>query len=293
MSEQAVTFGPSGALVGVLHTPALDRSRPDLPAVLMLNAGILDRVGPNRVYVRIARELESRGFSVLRFDLAGIGDSETGAAATPRTFFDDTSDAMALMQQRVGASRFLLMGVCMGAKIALEIARRDARVETLVLMEGIYVKSARYHLSRLLDPSKWQRLVNGESHFVRKLRRRLRRERRDEAPPPAPAARLPSLLDESVERNMAETLRGLVRRGTRVMLVFRDGNEIGYNYRLRRDGDSITAVGLPANLHVAFVPFADHTFTPVVSQELLVRATMPWIDARYPNLPVRPAAIAM
>ena len=38
---------------------------------------------------------------------------------------------------------------------------------------------------------------------------------------------------------------------------------------------------LPDGLDVAFVPFADHTFTPLVSQELLLGTTMQWIDSTH------------
>jgi alpha/beta superfamily hydrolase len=304
MSEEAVTFGANRSLVGILHRPSADRDA-DRPAVLLLNAGILHRVGPNRLYVRIARELERQGFTVLRFDLAGIGDSQDGASAEGRTFFDDTVDAMQFVQQRVGATRFMLMGICMGAKIALEVARRDTRVETLVLMEGIYVKSARYYVSRLLDASKWKKLVTGDSHLVKQVRQRVQSRLRPKKPaasgaaaataPPATIHR-PLFLDQQAERNMGETLRTLLGRGAKIMLVFRDGNEIAYNYRLQRRGDDIRAVGLPRGLDVAFIPFADHTFTPVGSQDLLLQATMAWIERAHPQVtrPVsEPAAVAM
>jgi pimeloyl-ACP methyl ester carboxylesterase len=312
MSEEIVTFGSTRSLVGVIHRPDGGAARSDLPAVLMLNAGILHRVGPNRLYVRIARLLEQSGFTVLRFDVWGIGDSQeqshlqaaghdqnghgqSGNGARPsRTFVDDTLEAFKLLRERVGAERFMLMGICMGARIALEVASRDPRVESLVLMEGIYVKTPRYYISRVLDPEKWRRVVTGESQMVRKARRVLSRRRgggsngngaRPQADrPDKPAPTL--VLDESRDKNMKETLAGLLARGTKIMLVFRDGNEISYNYRLRRDGDDIFAIGLPRGLDVAFIRFADHTFTPLVSQELLLKSTMRWIESAYPARPV-------
>jgi hypothetical protein len=75
--------------------------------------------------------------------------------------------------------------------------------------------------------------------------------------------------------------------------VFRDGNEIAYNYRLRRNGDSIVAVGLPDGLEVVFVPWADHTFTPLLSQDLLLAATMRWIESTHPVSTRPPLRIAM
>ena len=42
---------------------------------VFLSAGLLHRVGPHGLHVRLARELAQMGFSSLRVDLAGTGDS--------------------------------------------------------------------------------------------------------------------------------------------------------------------------------------------------------------------------
>lgn len=283
MSEEIVTFGSARSLVGILHRPEANAVRADLPAVLLLNAGILHRVGPNRLYVRMARELERMGFHVLRFDVWGIGDSQDHTGPRENgTFFDDTLDAMELLRVRTNASRFMLMGICMGAQIALEVASRDPRVDSLVLMEGIYVKSVRYHVSRVLDPNKWKRALTGQSHKMGQMRRYIAGRlgkmlgKREESAP-ASKTKLVLFLDENRENNMKGKLAALIGRGTKIFLVFRDGNEIAYNYRLRKSGDDIFAVGLPTGLDVAFVRFADHTFTPLISQDLLLKTTMRWI----------------
>lgn len=282
MNEEIVTFGRTRPLVGILHQPEPSAVQPDLPVVLLLNAGILHRVGPNRLYVRIARVLAESGFQVLRFDLGGIGDSQDLAAAKrSASFFDDTQEAMEMLRQRAGARRFMLMGICMGARIALEVASRDARVDSLVLMEGIYVKSARYHISRMLDLRKWARVLTGRNHKMKTLRkavtRRVGRVMGRARPAEVRSSRPLVLSEDSASRNMRETLQALLGRGTKILLAFRDGNEIAHNYRLRREGDEMTAVGLPNGLQVSFVRFADHTFTPLISQQLLLQITMKWI----------------
>jgi pimeloyl-ACP methyl ester carboxylesterase len=297
MSEEIVTFGGTRSLVGILHRPGSAALRSDLPAVLLLNAGILHRVGPNRLYVNIARKLEQQGFHVLRFDVWGIGDSQdrTGIREST-TFYDDALEAMELLRRRLGVDRFMLMGICMGAKIALGVAERDPRAESLILMEGIYVKSARYHVSRMLDPEKWRRILTGESYVVHEARRRIGRLMKA-----GPGASKPTTtggaastihLEEDSGRKMGQTLRALLDRGAKIMMVFRDGNEIAYNYRLRRVGDDISAVGLPPGMDVTFVRYADHTFTPLVSQELLLGVVMRWIKDAYPNVDTSPVALA-
>jgi hypothetical protein len=72
MNEEAVLIG--GSLVGILSRPPAGVD-PAMPGVLLLNAGRIHRVGPNRLYVAIARRLAAMGFAVCRFDLSGIGDS--------------------------------------------------------------------------------------------------------------------------------------------------------------------------------------------------------------------------
>src|SRR5205085_6183975 len=69
--ETLCRFGADSHLFGVLTEPGEKR---DLPAVILLNAGSIHRVGPSRLYVRIARELAQDGFASLRLDHEGLGD---------------------------------------------------------------------------------------------------------------------------------------------------------------------------------------------------------------------------
>ncbi|HEY5972738.1 MAG TPA: hypothetical protein VIT22_12400, partial [Pseudoxanthomonas sp.] len=61
--------------------------------VVLLNAGLIHRVGPFRLYVRLARELAESGFDVLRFDLPGIGDGQPGSHASNDSFIAEALDA--------------------------------------------------------------------------------------------------------------------------------------------------------------------------------------------------------
>ena len=72
-TEHVVAFGKRQSLVGVLSRPT--RPVPDAPAIVILNTGIVHRVGHHRMYVLIARQLAAAGHPVLRFDFSGIGDS--------------------------------------------------------------------------------------------------------------------------------------------------------------------------------------------------------------------------
>lgn len=79
ITETAHVFGEG--LVGVLSRPR--QIVAGRPAVILLNAGLVQRSGPFRVYAQLARALASCGFVVLRFDLSGRGDSASPVGASP------------------------------------------------------------------------------------------------------------------------------------------------------------------------------------------------------------------
>ena len=60
MKETAITFGKSKSLTGVLTDPPEAKREAGVPAVIFLNAGLIHHVGPNRLYVKLARALAAK-----------------------------------------------------------------------------------------------------------------------------------------------------------------------------------------------------------------------------------------
>ena len=289
MKEEIIVFGNHQSIIGILHHPDTNYPNDQMPTVILLNAGLLHRVGPNRLYVKIARELAKAGFYVFRFDLMGIGDSRINPDYTDtgkeRNFVDDTTDAMDFLENKCRPNGFLLMGICMGAQIALEVASRDKRVKSLVLMEGVYIKTLRYHLARVVDMKKWKKLLDGQSYLLdkwkKKVRVRLSGSQNNHKAVSKGKLALTAWLNENKKLNKNQQLSDLLQRDTKIFMIFREGNEILYNYRLKKVENKIFAVGLPNGLDVSFIKYADHTFTPVLSQELLLEVIMHWLDKIY------------
>src|ERR1700722_13909181 len=73
--QQVVMIGARKTMVGMMTQP-VEYEPGDRPVVVILNSGIIHRVGHHRMYVVLARMLAGAGYQVLRFDLSGIGDSE-------------------------------------------------------------------------------------------------------------------------------------------------------------------------------------------------------------------------
>src|SRR5687768_3711240 len=130
MSEpEAVRFKNDNGqvLFGTLHPPA--RPRHGLPAIVLLSPGVKMRVGPGRLYVPLTDMLNDLGYTVLRFDFFGLGDSE-GELQEPMLadvynnievgrYVGDTVSALNWLAKEKGFQRFVLGGLCGGAITAL------------------------------------------------------------------------------------------------------------------------------------------------------------------------------
>src|SRR6185437_14447214 len=74
--ERVLPISEQPNLFGIVSGPP-DGTPNHLPFIVMLNTGSTYRVGPHRFYVSLARQLAAKGFSCLRMDLCGLGDSIT------------------------------------------------------------------------------------------------------------------------------------------------------------------------------------------------------------------------
>jgi len=118
--ERIVSISDVG-LFGILTQPQLGNSA---ATVVLLNAGLIDHVGPSRLWVSLARSWAKAGVSVLRVDLSGIGDSPVREGQDydvpyPVEVFED----LELITHAVSPddpSNVVLAGLCSGAYHAVE-----------------------------------------------------------------------------------------------------------------------------------------------------------------------------
>jgi pimeloyl-ACP methyl ester carboxylesterase len=135
MHEEALLLGPNKSNVGVF-TLATDRAeRQANVAVICITAGMLHHVGPHRMHVLLARALVNKGFSTLRFDLSGIGDSAARSDDLPAQEIPvhEINDAIDELESR-GYRRFIVFGICSGAAQAVRAASGNPNVVGLVLV---------------------------------------------------------------------------------------------------------------------------------------------------------------
>lgn len=182
---------PAGDAVlrGILTRPAVTGSD---CAVILLPAGLKDRVGPHRLYVRLARALASRGVLVLRLDAEGIGESGGELAPAHNAvhyrriqsglFVDSVRVAMHALSAREGVRHYLLGGLCGGAISAqLAAAAMPGQVCGVLSLSHVavldeerpaasrtrteVVNNNRAYLRKLLSSHAWRRLLGGESEW--------------------------------------------------------------------------------------------------------------------------------
>jgi pimeloyl-ACP methyl ester carboxylesterase len=276
LNEDAVLFGASQSLVGILSHPSdFDPAR---PAVLLLNLGQMHRSGPYRLHVKLARQLASLGFLVLRFDFSGVGDSLRRQDDVPQNRANplETREAMDYLEAAWGTRRFLCMGICRGAWVAFATACQDSRLIGLALINPDTLaddrRSAisarlktRWTVDSLTRVSVWLRVLRSPSSYgtqfgalMSYLRRPLQRGAR---------------LTETDQ--VASRLGALVARGVDTLILLSEGDSSQeYVAAILQHG------GLSERIALEVIPGATHIFLTLASQRALAEAVERWV-ARF------------
>lgn len=285
VTETPQVFGRNGNLAGIISDPPAEPRSSD-PAVIILNAGIIHRVGPSRVSVELARALAKEGFRTLRFDLSGIGDSpiaEDGSDLS-EAVLNDIEDAIDLISGvRGDDGGVVLFGICSGADNALCVAARDERVRGLVLVDPTVHPTTGFRLRRMLaratNPRTWRNVLSGRTILLR-LRDL---SNRDATPPPGYYGLL-TLGHEETKR----TARSLADRDVEFLYVITGGVREYCNYpgQIR---DSVSGAIPEDQLRVMWRPQANHILTRREDRDALGRAMVDWLKERVAGRRQAPA----
>jgi pimeloyl-ACP methyl ester carboxylesterase len=283
-------------MTGILTEP--EAADPSLPAFLFMNAGVTHRVGPNRLSVRLARSLAEQGFSSLRFDFSGLGDSAVRRDELPpaRSVLSESAEAMDLLQNERGIRRFVPIGICSGGTVAFMAAREDPRVVGAVVINALghlhgtdpelsahlHSRTMARHSWRIaffssfrsknwvkaltgeLDPRRILRMMIGFP-MAMILRRKRRRERASAAIPPA---------------NPAAVLREVLGRGVRLFHVYCEADE-GLDYFHVALGDRGPEIASEESGRFEMILGSNHVFTLGWSQDHLVKTVGDWARSSF------------
>ena len=274
--ETPVFLGPDQRMLGILSDPDSISNEGKNPIVLLLNAGLVHRVGPNRLNVNIARTLAAKDFTSIRFDMSGIGDSHR--STVERSYVDqsiaDVVEAMDSLELETGVDEFVVVGLCTGAYNALEAASADPRVRGCILIDGYAYPTARFTIThqtkRILQLWRWKRYLMRRLGF-----------KGSGSPTEQPDDVLVFQPEDMDKDEFARRINSLTARGTYVHFVFTGFGPQPYNYRGQMldafpdfDRDQIS---------VLYVPGATHTFTLPTHREQLVDSIVDWMVDRFRN----------
>ena len=282
MKERILRFGEDDGMVGIVSLPPREVDPATRPAFLILNAGVVHRVGPHRLGVKLARRLAAAGYACLRFDLSGFGDSrprrtQRGLAETATL---DTCTAMDALENAVGVRSFVLAGICLGADIGFATALVDHRVRGLVLLDPYAYRTMRSELRRLSAGLKSIPSPRKPGESLRWIA--------------AKVARYASTWASAVFRRMAGSqirrlrvlpprrvfasgLRRLVDRAVEILIVHTGGRLEVYNYAEQFE-DAFGSWGLAERVQCEFWRDSTHTFTTQESQGRLLETVASWAD---------------
>lgn len=268
MQEQAFRFGRARHLVGIAGLPS--STAPETVGVIVLNAGLVHRIGPFRLHVEMTRRLNAYGYPTLRFDLSTIGDSASSGESQTRKqqICADVADAMALLGEQAACKRFVLIGLCSGSQSAHMVACTDPKVVGAVFLDGYAYRTfgyrLRYYLPRLLDMRRWRRVLS-------------RRRQASTGGSDEPAFTVAPLPQAVVRADFA----GMLERGLKLCLIYSGGISRYFNHA-RQFRECFGRVISHPDVSTRFLKEADHTYILTGDRNRLLDSVERWLYQNFP-----------
>jgi alpha-beta hydrolase superfamily lysophospholipase len=307
--ERAFPIRQQPHLFGIVSEPA-EASADGLPFIVLVNAGSAHRVGPNRLYVFLARQLATRGFRCLRMDLCGLGDSASADPQRendpyPATAFRDIGLTLQHLRAHLGVRRVVLMGLCSGAYAAFQAA---AQLSDPALIESVLINPPTFYwregmklgasaatriqvfqecLTSAAQPGKWLKLLSGRSKLgiggaLRVLLERWRLRRPPAPEPPRPERdKAPDTFPSHPLKDDLPGDLGRVARAGRHLACFFARNDPGYGVLTLYAGREVNDLCRAGKMSLCLLDGADHTFSRRAPRRALADAITEHLVRRY------------
>lgn len=276
-AEKVISFGAEGRLHGILTEPEAGARIPGAPAVLTWNVGLHHHVGPHRVFIDLTRSLARQGFTSLRFDLSGLGDSEVSRDDARPDFeraVSDVRDAMAALRKQRGFERFVPVGFCSSVDAAHTLGVNDAQISGIVYLEGYGYRTPGFYARyprRFLDRNRWERLL------------RLKYPTVFGDPPvindPSYERERVYLRDYPTRDKLRSDVLQMVARGTRLLMIY-VGGDTDYDYK-HQFFEQIGTKDIASQIDLEFYPEADHTFFLEEDRRRVVSRVGSWMTQNF------------
>jgi pimeloyl-ACP methyl ester carboxylesterase len=295
--ETATFVDPERRLFGILSTPA--SPPPARRGLLLLNAGAIHHVGPNRLHVTLARRWAALGHAVLRLDVSGIGDSRARPGERENVVYgasagEDVRRGLDFLRAQPGVVDVHAVGLCSGGYHAFKAAVAGVPMDGVVLInpltfffdpeehankdgEAATTGETTRYLRRLRDPAAWKKLLsNGVD--LRRPAQTLARFAADRLR--GHAQELARRVGVQLGDDLGAELTKVAARGTAIRFVF-SADDPGQDLLRVNGGSTVDELRERGRLDIVVIAGTDHTFTPLWSHAVLTSA----LAAHFDSLP--------
>ncbi|HVT38148.1 MAG TPA: alpha/beta hydrolase [Gemmatimonadaceae bacterium] len=285
VEETAGYLDETGTLFGIVTAPT-GVERPTR-AIVLLNAGAVYHIGPNRLHVRLARRWAARGYLVLRLDIAGIGDSAPRPGEPENVVYSpfavrDTAVALAHLREHWGVSGICALGLCSGAYHAFQSVVAGLSLNAVVIINPLVffwkpgmslaypahkvAEAAQQYRRSALQPEKWKKLLSGKVDLGAVLHVAARHGASLAAGWFRDIARA---VGRPVPDDLGAELEAVARRNVALRFVFVAGDP-GEELLRVGGGSALRSLLRRQLVHIQRIDGPDHTFTPVWSHDTLI-----------------------
>jgi len=301
MTERLCVLGSEARLFGIVTEPR--RSEKRRRGIILLNAGATHHVGPNRMYVTLARRWAQNGYVVLRFDLSGLGDSgsvkdQKENEVYPECAVAEIRAAVDFLRSQYGVNTISLAGLCSGAYHCLRAAVADTAVTRIMLVNPLnflasdgttqddllrlgFNHSPALYLRQNVPSKFWKKLMSGQVNIPRLLsvyaRYGLELAKWS-------GRELARSLHLPVPGDLGNELQKIASRGVSIVFIFASGDP-GIAVLRHQAGSAVKRLGAHCRIHT--IADADHIFSQGGPRTLL--ETMLGEELFAPPLPAADA----
>jgi pimeloyl-ACP methyl ester carboxylesterase len=274
--ESVYSVGPGKSLLAAVAEPVLGVEKSDAPVIVILNTGIVHRVGHQRKFVILARELAVRGYVVVRFDFAGIGDSDRRGDNLPALegCLDDIRVILDWLEASRGHRRSILLGLCSGADHAIIYAGSDPRVVGAGLLDPMIPPTRRFNLHYLLHritrPRSWLSFITGKGRMFATIRRRLLKSEGGEQTADAD--------DDRVRQFLKNVYAGAIENNVQLLCVLTGASDVRRSSYREQIFDAFPDLDLSGLLRAEFFKDSDHLFLFEHDRKRLNAIIIDWIE---------------
>lgn len=284
--ERPVFFDAgSEHLFGIITVPETHDRR--IGVVMLSGGSSAETPGRNRIWVRLARRLAADGFTSIRFDYHGMGEStgRIGRVRLDEPFTEDATAAAALLREQ-GVEHIVLLGTCFGSRVAfaageaiddlIGIATFPLPTRDMAMGERLTSLPLSWYVRRavsgrvargMLDTERRAAYVRAGTRKLRAIRRRASRRNG-----PSTGRTLAfSWLSPSLRRQAEQ----LVARHVAVLLMYGDDDDFFHDFTRGNLEDAVTEAG--GRLEVDVVEGKLHGLATRAMQDHVVERVHAWL----------------